>query len=167
MTLKSVRPQSLEISWRNNNVIGRNFSKKWPNGFKRRLLSLVKKWITGYWKCGANEFASSSFHSRDSLNTNISTLPTFLNIIIFHDQKPKKEGWNFVNFGQNAGIHRSYSKRTEQRTLYRDRILERKSLTGIKRHKDQRILDLIKIKLFVIGSTVSIWPICYGFFEVL
>ena len=151
MTLKSVRPQSLEISWRNNNVIGRNF-KKWSNGFKRRLLSLVKKWITGYWKCGANEFASSSFHSRDSPNTNISTL-----LKIFHDKKPKKEGWNFVNFGQNAGIHHSYSKRTEQRTLYRDQILERKSLTGIKRHKDQRILDLIKIKPFVIGSTVSIW----------
>ena len=62
-----------------------------------------------------------------------------------------------MNFGQNAGIHHNYSKRTDQRTLYRDRILERKSLTGIKRHKDQRILDLIKIKLFVIGSTVSLW----------
>ena len=60
-----------------------------------------------------------------------------------------------MNFGQNAGIPHSYSKRTEQRTLYRDRILERKSLTGIKRHKDQRILVSIKIKLFVNGSTVS------------
>ena len=73
----------------------------------------------------------------------------------FMTKKPKKEGWNFVNFGQNAGIPHSYSKRTEQRTLYRDRILERKSLTGIKRHKDQRILVSIKIKLFVNGSTVS------------
>ena len=114
---------------------------------------LLKNWITGCWKCGANEFSSSSFHSRDCPNTNISTLWTFFQFSK-HFFMTIKAGWNFVNFGQNAGTHHSYSKRTEQRTLYRDRILERKSLTGIKRHKDQRILVSIKIKLFANGSTV-------------
>ena len=74
---------------------------------------------------------------------------------------PKKEEWNFVNFGQNAGTHHSYSKRTEQRMPYRDRTLERMLLTGIKQHKDQKISVLIKIKPSVNGFTVrkkqSLW----------
>jgi len=42
MTLKSVRPQSLEISWRNNNVIGRNLKNGqtvWKGGYSVLLKS--------------------------------------------------------------------------------------------------------------------------------